>query len=127
MVAAVSGAGLVGSLFLPWYYSPIVCVTGPCPSGTFGTGWSEHDRYAVALAAAAAFGLRPGMSRSGANHRPVEPNPPKPRAVSSSDGTSRSSGAASATSRSWAIRSPISTSNDSRRSVLSRSTRSSPR
>jgi CobQ-like glutamine amidotransferase family enzyme len=59
--------------------------------------------------------------------RPVEPKPPAPRAVSSSDATSRSSGDSTLTTRSCAIRSPGATSNAASRSVFSSSTRTSPR
>lgn len=59
--------------------------------------------------------------------RPLEPKPPPPRLDSLSASTSTGSGRPTGTTTSWAIRSPVSTRKVSAGSVLSSSTRTSPR
>ncbi len=58
---------------------------------------------------------------------PLEPKPPAPRSLSVSDATSTGVGSSTRTSTSWAMRSPAASSNGCSRSVLSSSTRTSPR
>ena len=73
-------------------------------------------------------GLASGRAApTGGLQRPVEPNPPSPRAVALSSATSTGTTPATATITSWAIRSPGSISNGAPRSVFSSRTRSSPR
>ncbi len=60
-------------------------------------------------------------------HTPLEPKPAAPRSLTESSFTSITGGASTATSTSCAIRSPTETMNGCSRSVLSRSTRISPR
>ena len=59
--------------------------------------------------------------------RPVDPKPPAIRVVVPSSWASTTSGSATGATTSWAIRSPGVTSNAALRSVLSSSTRISPR
>lgn len=60
-------------------------------------------------------------------HAPEEPKPPTPRAVVSSASTSRTSTSGTGNTTSWAMRSPPASRTAVARSVLSSSTRSSPR